>query len=151
MKKSEFESIVTRTFRALEARHGFKKAPTEYSQKGCTVQFLNSTTNVTLHYELGGKPWLAISDVRDADNKTTLDWLLVERGIDKAPTPADAFRPTILVGKDLASFLEEKNNQLLEYGTDLIKGDFSVMPVLQKRAKKYAQDCDRYIAIHKTK
>jgi len=151
MKKSEFESIVTRTFRGLEARHGFKKGETVFDQKSCTVQFLNATTDVTLHYEIGRKPWLAIADIKDAENKTTLDWLLVERGIDKAPTAADAFRPTTLAGKDLAVFLEEKNQQLLEHGLDMIKGDFSLMPVLQKRAKKYAQDCDRYIAIHKTK
>jgi hypothetical protein len=148
MKKSEFERIVTKTFRGLD-KFGFKRGETVYSQKGCTVQFLNTTTDITLHYEIGGEPWLAIADIRDAGNKSTLEWLLVELGVEKAPTAAQAFRPTALPVKDLTSILEKKNQQLLEYGADFIKGDFSLMPNLQKRAKKYALECERYIAIHK--
>ena len=151
MKKSEFESIVTRTFRGLEARHGFKKGESVYSKKGCTIQYYNATTDVTLHYDIGREPWLTIADVKNVENKSTLGWLLVERGIEKTPAPADAFRSASLSEQELASVLEKKNQQLLEYGKDLMMGDFSLMPNLQKRAKKYAQDCDRYIAIHKTK
>ena len=151
MKKSEFETLVMKTFRVLEARHGFKKGESVYSKKGCTVQYYNATTDVTLHYDIGREPWLSIADVKDVENKSTLGWLLVERGIEKTPAPADAFRSTNVPEKDLASVLEKKNQQLLEYGKDLMMGDFSLMPNLQKRAKKYAQECDRYIAIHKTK
>jgi hypothetical protein len=151
MKKSEFERIVFRAFRNLESKHGFKKGETVYSQKGCTVQFCNATTDVTLYYEIGTEPWLAIADIKNAENKSTLGWLLVERGIEKMPIPADAFRSTTLLEKDFASFLEKKNQQLLEYGMDLINGDFSLMPALQKRAKKYALDCERYMAQHKSK
>jgi hypothetical protein len=151
MKKSEFERIVTKTFRGLESRHGFKRGETVYSRNGCTVQYLNATTDVTLHYDIGREPWLTIADVKDVENKSTLGWLLVERGIEKTPMPADAFRSTTVSEKDLASVLEKKNQQLLEYGKELMIGDFSLMPNLQKRAKKYAQECERYIAIHKTK
>ena len=151
MKKSDFERIVTSAFRKLEVRHGFKKGETIYSQKDCTVQYLNTTTDVTLHYELGREPWLVISDVRDADNRSTLGWLLVERGVEKMPAPEAAFRSTPLPDVKLASDIEKKVQQLIEHGADLIKGDFSLMPSLQKRAKKYALDCDRYIALHKSK
>ena len=75
----------------------------------------------------------------------------MECGIEKTPAPADAFRSTNVPEKELASVLEKKNQQLLEYGKDLMMGDFSLMPNLQKRARKYAQECDRYMAIHKTK
>jgi hypothetical protein len=151
MKKSEFEQIVEKAFRGLESKYGFKKGETIYSKKGCTVQFVNTTTDVTLHYEIGSEPWLAIADVRNPENKSTLEWLLVERGVEKTPTPAQAFRATPSPVKDLAALLEKKNQQLIEYGTELIKGDFSLMPSLQKRATKYALDCDRYLALHKTK
>jgi len=151
MKKSDFEEIVQKAFRGLESKHGFKKGETVYSKKGCIVQFVNTTTDVTLHYEIGAEPWLAIADAANHENKSTLNWLLVERGVEKAPTPAQAFQSTNLAVKDLAASLEKKNQQLLEYGTDLIKGDFSLMPALQKRAKKYALDCNRYLALHKTK
>jgi hypothetical protein len=80
-----------------------------------------------------------------------LGWLLVERGVEKTPAPADAFRSIHLPDGKLAGNLEKKIQQLIEHGSDLIKGDFSLMPNLQKRAKKYALDCERFIAIHKTK
>jgi len=151
MKKSEFERIVIRTFRSLETQHGFKKGKAEYSQKNCEVHFQNTTTEVTLHYELGNEPWLAISDVQNTENKSTLGWLLVERGVEKSPAPEQAFRPTPLLDTKLETNLEKKVNQLIEHGRDLMNGDFSLMPSLQKRAKKYALDCDRYIALHKIK
>jgi len=151
MKKSEFERIVTGAFRSLESKHGFKMGEAVYSPKNCTIQYLNTTTDVTLHYELGREPWLDISDLKNAENKSTLGWLLVERGVQKTPAPADAFRSTHLPDGKLAGDLEKKVQLLIEYGADLMKGDFSLMPNLQKRAKKYALDCDRYISIHKTK
>lgn len=151
MKKSEFERIVTGAFRSLESRHGFKMGEAVYSQKNCTIQYLNTTTDVTLHYELGREPWLDISDVKNTENKSTLGWLLVERGVVKSPAPEAAFRSTKLPDGKLASDIEKKVQQLIEHGKDLMNGDFSLMPNLQKRAKKYALDCDRYIAIHKSK
>ena len=151
MKKSEFERIVLKTFRSLESKHGFKRGETIFSPKNCTVQYLNATTDVTLHYEIGREPWLDISDIKDAESKSTLGWLLVERGVEKPPAPADAFRSAPVPNGNLESDLEKKVGQLLEYGADLMKGDFSLMPNLQKRAKKYALDCDRYAAIYKTK
>jgi len=151
MKKSEFERIVTSAFRSLESKHGFKMGESVYTPKNCTIQYVNATTDVTLHYELGREPWLDISDVKNAGNKSTLGWLLVERGVVKSPAPEAAFRSTKLPDEKLASDIEKKVQQLIEYGKDLMSGDFSLMPNLQKRAKKYALDCDRYIAIHKSK
>jgi hypothetical protein len=151
MKKSEFERIIMKTFRVLESRYGFKKGETVYSPKGCTVQFQNPTTAVTLHYEVGEEPWLDIAEIRNPENKSTLGWLLVERGIEKTPMPIAAFRSKPLAEKDMEAVLEKKNQQFIEYGMDLINGDFSIMPALQKRAKKYALDCERFMSQHKSK
>jgi hypothetical protein len=151
MKKSEFERIVTGAFRSLESRHGFKMGEAVYSPKNCTIQYHNTTTDVTLHYELGREPWLDISDITNAENKSTLGWLLVERGVEKSPAPEAAFRSTQLPDTKLAGDLEKKVQQLIEHGPDLIQGDFSLMPKLQKRAKKYQLDCERFVAIHKSK
>ena len=151
MKKSDFEQIVMKAFRGLESKHGFKRSETVYIKKGCIVQFLNPTTEITLHYEIGTEPWLSIADVNDPENKSTLDWLLVERGVIKPPTPAQAFSTEAKPVAELASMLEKKSEQLIEHGKDFIKGDFSLMPALQKRAKKHALDCDRYIAQHQPK
>ena len=151
MKKETFERIVTKTFRRLESRHGFKREEAVFSKQNCAMQYLNATTIVTIHYVFGGEPWIAITDRKNARNRSTLGWLMVERGITKEPVPADAFRSINLSEKDFTSILERENQQLLEYGMEFINGDFSVMPVLQKRAEKYALDCDRYIAIYRTK
>jgi hypothetical protein len=40
--------------------------------------------------------------------------------------------------------------QILDYGAELLKGDFTIMPKLQARAKKYDLECKRYLSIHKS-
>jgi hypothetical protein len=40
--------------------------------------------------------------------------------------------------------------QVLDYGAELLKGDFAIMPKLQARAKKYDLECQRYLSIHKS-
>ena len=62
MKKEAFERIVTKTFRVLEARHNFKKGEAVFSKQNCYMQYVNATTIVTVHYEYGGEPWVAITD-----------------------------------------------------------------------------------------
>ena len=133
MKKSEFEHIITKTFRSLESKYGFKRGEAVYSSKGCTVQFQNATTGITLHYEIGEEPWLDIADIKDAKNKSTLGWLLVERGIEKTPAPAAAFHSTPLAEKDLEPALEKMNQLLLEYGMD-----FEAQDVAQIAAMHHA-------------
>lgn len=151
MKKEAFERIVTKTFRVLEARHNFKKGEAVFSKQNCYMQYVNATTIVTVHYEYGGEPWVAITDRTNAENRSTLGWLLVELGINKEPSPAEAFRSFNLSEKEFTSILERENQHLIEHGMELINGDFSIMPALQKRAEKYALDCDRYFAIYRTK
>lgn len=151
MKKEAFERIVTKTFHRLESRHGFKKGDVVFSKQNCAMQYLNATTIITIHYEFGGEPWVAVTDRKNAENKSTLGWLLVERGITKEPSPADAFKSINLSEKDFTSILERENQQLLEHGMEFINGDFSIIPTLQKRAEKYALDCDRYFDIYRTK
>ena len=151
MKKEAFERIVMKTFRGLESRHGFKKGEVVFSKQNCSMQYVNSTTIVNVHYVYGGEPWVAVTDRKNAENRSTLGWLLVELGITKEPSPAEAFRSYNLSEKEFTSILEREMLHLIEYGMDFLNGDFSVMPALQKRAKKYALDCDHYFAIYRTK
>jgi hypothetical protein len=116
----------------------------------CTVQFQNTTTDILLNYELGNMPWLAIADIHNSENKSTLGWLLVELGVDKAPTPEQAFHPTTLNDSELDPILQKMGKQILEYGADLLKGDFTIFPKLQDRARKYDLECKRYLSIHKS-
>jgi len=151
MRKSVFEAIVDKAFRDLEAQFGFKKIATTYIDRSVTVQFQNATTEVLLNYELGDTPWLSISELENPENKSTLGWLLVEKGVEKAPTPAQAFEPGNLENDQLEPTLQKMVKQLIEYGADLLNGNFSIMPNLQKRASKYDSECKRYLSIHQSK
>jgi hypothetical protein len=150
MKKTEFENMVDKAFWGLEAKYGFKKTGTSYVERTCTVQFKNATTEIILNYELGNTPWLEISDIHNAGNKSTLGWLLVELGVDKAPTPEQAFRPTTLTDGTLEPVLQKMGQQMLDYSADLLKGDFTMLPKLQARARKYDLECQHYLSIHKS-
>jgi hypothetical protein len=150
MKKTEFENMVDKAFWGLEAKYGFKKTGTSYVERTCTVQFKNATTEIILNYELGNTPWLEVSDSHNAGNKSTLGWLLVELGVDKPPTPEQAFRPTTLADGTLEPVLQKMGQQMLDYAGDLLKGDFTILPKLQARARKYDLDCQHYLSIHKS-
>ncbi len=150
MKKTEFELMVEKAFWGLEAKYGFKKTKTSFVDRSCTVQFQNATTEVLLNYELGNTPWLEISDIHNAENKSTLGWLLVELGVEKPPTPEQAFHPTTLSEGTLGPTLQKMGQELTDYGEELLKGDFTLVPKLQARAKKYDLECQRYLSIHKS-
>jgi hypothetical protein len=151
MKKSKFERMVEKAFWGLEARYGFKKTETKFENHSVTVRFQNATTEILLNYEIGNTPWLEIADVHNAEIKSTLGWLLVETGIDKAPLPEQAFQPTTLNEDELEPILQTMGQQLLDHGANLLKGNFAIMPKLQERARKYALECDRYLSIRKPK
>jgi hypothetical protein len=151
MKKSTFERMVEKAFFGLEARYGFKKRETKFENRSVTIQFQNTSTEIILNYEIGTSPWLEIADVHNPENKSTLGWLLVESGIEKSPLPEQAFHPSTLNEAELEPILQTMSQQLLDYGADLLKGNFTIMPKLQERARKYAQECDRYLSIHKPK
>ena len=152
MKKSEFERLVDKTFWELETRFGCKRAETKFHKHGCRVRFENTTTLVTLNYEITTLPWLVIADVKKpGQNKTTLEWLLVEKGVEDPPTPEQAFHVTKMHETQLEKTLQTISRQLLQYGGDMLNGDFSLLPKLQERAKKYEAACERYAKIHKTK
>lgn len=151
MKKSVFENLVDKAFVGLEAQHGFKKAETKYVDHGASVRYRNATTELCLNYEIGDTPWLEIADVKHPENKSTLGWLLVEHGEQKAPTAAQAFRPSPLNDEQLALSLQKMGQQVAEHGAELLKGDFAILPRLNERAKKYDAECKRYLAARKAK
>lgn len=151
MKKSAFENMVEKAFLGLEARYGFKKTETRYEDRGVIVRFQNASTELLLNYEIGNTPWLEIADVHHAENKSTLGWLLVEKGAEKPPTPEQAFQPTPLSENDLAGVLQKMAQQLQKYGGDLLKGDFKLLPKLRERAKNYELECKHYLSIRKPK
>jgi hypothetical protein len=151
MKKSVFEGLVDKAFLGLEAQYGFKKIETKYIDRGAIVRYRNTTTELCLNYEIGVTPWLEIANLNNLENKSTLGWLLVEHGEQKAPTVAQAFRSSPLSDEQLGVTLQKMGQQVAEQGADLLKGDFAILPKLQERAKKYDAECKRYLASRKSK
>ncbi len=151
MKKSVFERMVEKAFSGLEARFGFKKTETKFENRSVTVRYQNTTTEIIINYEIGTKPWLEIADLKSPENKSTLGWVLVQEGVDKPPLPEQAFHPATINEAELEPLLQKMGQQLLDHGSALLKGDFTLMPKLQERARKYAQECDRFLAIRKPK
>jgi hypothetical protein len=149
MRKSVFEDAVNKAFLVLEAKYGFKKVETKYVNRGATVRYRNGTTELCLNYEIGETPWLGIADVKNIENKTTLGWLLVELGEEKSPTAAQAFQPKPLPEEKLGAALLKIGEQVAVHGADLLRGDFTLLPKLQARAKKYDAECRRYLSTHK--
>jgi len=145
MRKSEFERIVDKTFWGLEAKHDFTKTETAYHRGGVTVRYQNPTTEVILTYEIGAFPWVTIADIKNPDtNKASLDWLLVELGEKKTPTTDEAFFSAKMDESQLEAELQQKGDQLLNFGVDFLKGDFTLLPKLQKRAEDYLAECKKF-------
>jgi hypothetical protein len=151
MKKSVFERMVEKAFSGLEARYGFKKTETRFEDRSVIVRYQNTSTEIIVNYEIGTKPWLDISNLRDPEKKSTLGWLLVEAGVEKSPMPEQAFHPSTINEGELEPLLQKMGQQLLDHGTAFLKGDFTLMPKLQERSRKYALECDRYLSIRKPK
>jgi hypothetical protein len=146
MRKSEFERIVNKTFWGLESKHGFKLTDTAYHRGGVSVCFQNPTTEVIVNYEIGAFPWVTIADIKNSEtNRASLDWLLVELGEKKSPTTDEAFSPAKMDESQLETVLKQKSDQLLSFGANFLKGDFVLMPKLQKRADDYLAECKRFV------
>lgn len=145
MRKSEFERLVDKTFWGLTNKYDFKKTETSYHTGGVFVRFQNPTTEIILNYEIGAFPWVTIADINNSEtDRISLDWLLVELGETNSPTTDEAFFPPKMDEGQLEVELQQKGDQLLEFGTDFMKGDFTLLPKVQKRAEDYLAECKKF-------
>ncbi len=150
MNKVNIEQLLEKKFSSLERKFAFKKIKTEYDQGCVIVTYQNFTTEVLLNYEAGEFPWVIIADIKNPQkDRTSLDWLLVELGEREAPTTDDAFFPEKMDESQLESELEKKKDQLIKFGEDMLKGDFSLLPKLQERADAYLAECKKFANRHK--
>ncbi len=145
MKKAKFERLISNTFSRLETKFGFKKTKTNFHSGGVIVVFQNPTTEVILNYEIGEFPWVTIADINNPETeRASLDWLLVELGEREAPTTDEAFFPLRMDDTQLEDELQKKSDQLLNFGADFLRGDFTLLPKLQERADAYLAECKRF-------
>lgn len=142
MKKSEFSRVARKSFLTLENKYRFKKTAVDFHQGGVIVTYQNETTEVCLNYEIGEYPWITIGDIHNPkEDRTSLDWLLVELGERDAPTTDDAFSPPEMDDNQLDEELQKQSAQLVQFGGEMLNGDFSLLPKLKTRAENYLAEC----------
>ena len=142
MKKSEFGRAVKKSFIALENKYGFKRTAANFHEGGVIVTYQNETTEICLNYEIGEYPWITIADIQNPkEDRVSLDWLLVELGEREAPTTNDAFFPPKMDNSQLDDELQKQSAQLMQFGSEMLNGDFSTLPKLKGRANTYLAEC----------
>jgi hypothetical protein len=142
----EFENLADKFFGKLETEYGFKKVGAQAQRHECWIDFENLTTHVSVNYEIGSVPWVVIGDVNNPRlNGSSLEWLLVELGVEKMPTVEEAFERKQYSNKEFETMLEKKGQQLFMYAIDLLRGKFDIIPKLQERGKKFAKECEKYM------
>jgi hypothetical protein len=89
-------------------------------------------------------PWVRIADVHNLQKASSLEWLLVELGVEKMPTPEEAYRFPKYSEQDIYAALQKKSQQLHEYGKDILTGNFAIFPKLQERGLRFVKECETY-------
>jgi len=131
----EFESIVLEAFGYLVDTFGFRYVSTDIHAPECWSTFHNSTTAVTVHFDLGSQPWVELAELKRVggqvfeQNRAALEFLVKERA------PQEAALPTKETGDEWTkTVIREKARQLRAYGEDVLKGDFRIFPRLKDLA-----------------
>jgi len=137
---TEIESAVLDAFQYLMTDFGFSYQSTSMHAPECWSTFWNTTTAVTIHYELGSLPWVELAElVRDSSrvierNRTSLEFLLTERAPEEAGIPAGRSDEV-----DVKHVIYEKARLLRQYGQDVLGGDFRIFPRLKELAAENLQ------------
>jgi hypothetical protein len=126
----EFESVVLEAFGYLIDSFGFRYLSTHIHSPECWSTFHNSTTAVTVHFELGSQPWVELAELkRDGgcifeQNRVALEFLVKERA------PQETALITNESDEQTKAAIREKARQLRAYAEDVLKGDFRIFPRL---------------------
>lgn len=141
-----FEPFVAATkesFGYLDTDYGFRLISTGSSGPGAWVTYENETTRVTVNWELGSAPWVEIGRLEVRGNALVqpasigLHLVLRERGrplLDELDVPRD------LSTAEITEMTRTRAVALHEFGRDLLCGDFSAFPRLQKKAERELRD-----------
>lgn len=134
MHGDDFLMAAERCFAALRTEFHLELVGRSNSAPEAWLQMQNATTDVTVHLEIGGAPWLVLSAVEQWRGKAVategydLGFLLEER----APQALAALRNA----QHIEEVLEMQARYVRMYAEDVLQGDFSVFPQLRTRAKE---------------
>jgi hypothetical protein len=139
-----YEALIDNIFQAVIAEYSFKKFQVDAQRFEYWVVYRNLTTEISIFWEMGSLPWMRIADVHNLQNASSLEWLLVELGVEKMPTPEEAYHFPQYSEQDIVAALQKKEQQLHEYGKDVLTGNFVIFPKLQERGLRFVQECEAY-------
>lgn len=135
MTPIEFEKTVLDAFQYLLNDFGFRYLSTNVHAPECWATFHNSTTAVTVHFEMASQPWVELAKLKhDADtivetNRSALEFLVQERAPEEMKV-----RANVDDDEEIRQVIYDKARQLRDYGRDVLQGDFTVFPRLKELA-----------------
>lgn len=144
MNIKEYETLVDNIFQAAITEHHLKKIRADVQRYEYRVVYQNSTTEISIFCESGCLPWIRIADVHNPQNASSLEWLMVELGVERMPTPEEAYRFPKYTEQDVIAAFQKKAQQLSEYGKDVLTGNFSIFPKLQELGLRFVRECEAY-------
>ncbi len=129
----DFFGAVREAFDFLTTDFGFSEVETGYRTPECWILFRNRTTEVAVTAEPDGEPWVAIEHISWDDGilqrlgATSLELLMEELQKNKKEDEAAA--------QAMSARVKRKARHLKEFGAGLLRGDFSLLPKLEERAR----------------
>ncbi len=129
-------------FSFLVEGYGFRHVSTQAVAYECAVIFENETTRVTVDYEMGSPPWVAIGRIEQRSGKaivrdeTSLEIILSEKGLPDVEAPA-AFGD--IPDEEIDEMLRLKAISLRKEADDLLRGNFESLPNLLKATEENAK------------
>ena len=134
MTPVEFERTVLDAFQYLLNDFGFRYLSTNMHSPECWATFHNSTTAVTVHFEMASRPWVELAKLKHdggsiETNRSALEFLVHERAPEEAKVRANVYDD-----EEIRQVIYDKAHQLRDYGRDVLQGDFSVFPRLKELA-----------------
>ena len=142
---AEFFTAVETHFAFLKKDYGFEIESTDEVGPECSIVFVNATTIVIVHYEIGGTPWIELRPRRpEAVPKGAVprcDMMFVVEEL--APTQAAMLWEGPLNGSDPVNALRALSGALREFGHDILRGDFTIFSVITERVREAGEERSR--------
>jgi hypothetical protein len=129
-----FEALVAEAFSFL-GTFGFERGPLTVTPPECRIVFVNDTSEVVVAFELGTGPWIEVGKRTGPGRpreRYDLQFLLQER----APNEASKVLLRDLDDAVLEAELQRLATLAQRHATDLLTGDFKVLPRLRARAEE---------------
>jgi hypothetical protein len=135
-----FEQTALSAF-SLLAQYGFKHFGTDVFLPDIKIRFRASITEVTVVYEIGSSPGVELGRLAWVNGKQERVEYYGLRFLLMARAPGETYRVRCEINDPvMPSLLERLAFLLVQYGNDVLQGDFSIFLRLRELAYSQAED-----------